>query len=168
MLFVVMKYVSALIWQQQGPQQSGKFFKQRREDEASLQKMNFNQIELEFRHRVNIIELLALLFKPKMASLVIGQRDNWHTLHTLQAAINFKVKIWIYTAEYLNIHSILFSCIIVDINFQIYFTNNSLYQNYVLMTYSIIFTNKKVAGQTKYTNNCFVVLLGKFHISTCF
>lgn len=74
MLFVLIKFVSALIWQQQGSQQSGKFFKQRREDEASLQKMNFNQIELEFRHRVNIIDSLEPLFqfKPNFGGLFIG------------------------------------------------------------------------------------------------
>lgn len=45
----------ALIWQQQTSQQSNnKAFKQRRDDEAALQKMNFNQIELEFRNRMRM------------------------------------------------------------------------------------------------------------------
>ncbi|VDI45640.1 Hypothetical predicted protein [Mytilus galloprovincialis] len=48
----------ALVWQQQqGPQQSGKHFKQRRDDEMALQKMNFNQIELEFRNRMRVNHL---------------------------------------------------------------------------------------------------------------
>nr|XP_022292188.1 EF-hand calcium-binding domain-containing protein 6-like isoform X2 [Crassostrea virginica] len=42
----------ALLWPQQIPASNSKIFKQRRDDEEALQRLNFDQIELEFRNRM--------------------------------------------------------------------------------------------------------------------
>lgn len=48
-------WLSALLWPQQIPVSNSKIFKQRKDDEEALQRLNFDQIELEFRNRVSIL-----------------------------------------------------------------------------------------------------------------
>lgn len=47
--------LSALLWPQQIPVSNSKIFKQRKDDEEALQRLNFDQIELEFRNRVSVL-----------------------------------------------------------------------------------------------------------------
>lgn len=73
-------WLSALLWPQQIPVSNSKIFKQRKDDEEALQRLNFDQIELEFRNRVSVlnksdefinIAIVKLQILPKLICCII-------------------------------------------------------------------------------------------------
>lgn len=81
-------YILALLWPQQIPASNSKIFKQRRDDEEALQRLNFDQIELEFRNRVSNLPVISVNLYIFLLTLI--QEIYWCFLNSFVRHLSFK------------------------------------------------------------------------------
>ena len=81
-------YILALLWPQQIPASNSKIFKQRRDDEEALQRLNFDQIELEFRNRVSNLPVISVNLYIFLLTLI--QEIYWCFLNSFVRQFSFK------------------------------------------------------------------------------
>lgn len=81
----VYAWLSALLWPQQIPVSNSKIFKQRKDDEEALQRLNFDQIELEFRNRVSILNKSDEFINIATVKSFL----NWYVVSWFQGNISF-------------------------------------------------------------------------------
>lgn len=98
-------YILALLWPQQIPASNSKIFKQRRDDEEALQRLNFDQIELEFRNRVSNLPVISVNLYIVLLTLI--QEIYWCFLNSFVRQFSFK-KLTLTSKGFLNIVTDLF------------------------------------------------------------
>lgn len=87
-------WLSALLWPQQIPVSNSKIFKQRKDDEEALQRLNFDQIELEFRNRVSVLNKSDEFINIATVKSFL----NWYFVSKFQCNMSFfffwSIQIW--------------------------------------------------------------------------